>query len=741
MKKQTIKSLGLALLALVASSSVAQAQTYQLPNVGFENWGDCGTSLYMQVEEQRQRPGSEPTDWSSQNVTTNGLGAKYNFDNLCEKNTHNGNAVKANNKKVGTVQPNPWPMTGIISLASSWYTAFKAGNYEAANGTACHNATNKLIQNGVYGGISFVGKPDALVGSFMSDHRAGNENCHIIAYIWRGSFSAEVPGVLECQETGTIFNRKHTGAIKSWKALENESHAFLSLMPNWAGRDQSNVCQNINTSNGNLIAYVDYSRNTTFDWEDNVVCEFTYNDASATPEMTNVMICAGDPWDSRSVTANNSIVADDVRYVYYSRLSDLKVDGTPIEGFDPNTFDYVFYSENPVLPTVDQISYSLMSNSALTSNKHAEVERDEANMAITITVTNDNSIENAEAYDIDGKTSHTYTIRYRKVETKTTTIYVLGNKTDAPNDYVIANISDDANLTFYEGETVGTYPTCDVVLPELSLPRIGLNFGVIALNGANASKDASGNTTLSFVGTDMTFGENTFSSVSFSGAIDASNKCDFTLDLVLDGVSYQFVYKPEYQQEHISGYYYVAPSADHTNPYIEKESVSLYKRPLTDNEGNFGYQLILSGVKYADGTDQAKEFVVDNAQLTADGKFSGNDLNSNLEGVNVKTSITDNSEGDNMEIMFAVTTTEGVNDVVFSNAPISAGIEKVDAAVVVKAIKGLILINGYNGNAAIYATDGRLVAVRRVDGMATISVAPGLYIVKTGNNATRVVVK
>ena len=91
--------------------------------------------------------------------------------------------------------------------------------------------------------------------------------------------------------------------------------------------------------------------------------------------------------------------------------------------------------------------------------------------------------------------------------------------------------------------------------------------------------------------------------------------------------------------------------------------------------------------------------------------------------------------------MFAVTTTEGVNDVVFSNAPISAGIEKVGAAVVVKAINGLILINGYNGNAAIYATDGRLVAVRRVDGVATISVAPGLYIVKTGNNATRVVVK
>ena len=734
MKKQTIKSLGLALLALVASSSVAQAQTYQLPNVGFENWG-TGKSLFTSENTLRDRPGEEPTGWSSQNTKFVGANRK----SFCTKQTGNSTYAKLNNKRGGCTAAIV-PYNSTLTVGSSWYTVgiYSAViNYEGAN-NACGKAMDKYAQNGVYGGVDFVGKPDALAGSFMSESRNNGESCHVIAYLWSGTFSADVPAQLKCNESGGLVNKTHTGVINTWMTLENEGHAFMSQMPSWTGRDQSNICKNL--SYGNLIAYVDYSRNTTFGWED-LVLEFTYNDNTTIPEKTNVILASCDPWDGQKAVENNSFAADDVRYVYYSRLSDLKVDGTTIEGFDPNTFDYVFYSENPVLPTVDQISYSLMSNSALTSNKHAKVERDEANMAITITVTNDNSIANAEAYDIDGKTSHTYTIRYRKVETKTTTTYVLGNKTDAPNDYVIANISDDANLTFYEGETVGTYPTCDVVLPALSLPRIGLNFGVIALNGANASKDASGTTTLSFDGTDMTFGENTFSSVSFSGAIDASNKCDFTLDLLLNGVTYQFVYKPEYQQEHISGYYYVAPSADHTNPYIEKESVSLYKRPLTDNEGNFGYQLILSGVKYADGTDQAKEFVVDNAQLTADGKFSGNDLNSNLEGVNVKTSITDNSEGDNMEIMFAVTTTEGVNDVVFSNAPISAGIEKVGAAVVVKAIKGLILINGYNGNAAIYATDGRLVAVRRVDGVATISVAPGLYIVKTGNNATRVVVK
>lgn len=43
--------------------------------------------------------------------------------------------------------------------------------------------------------------------------------------------------------------------------------------------------------------------------------------------MTNVIIAAGYPWDSRKSVENNNICADNIRYVYYSRLSDASIDG------------------------------------------------------------------------------------------------------------------------------------------------------------------------------------------------------------------------------------------------------------------------------------------------------------------------------------------------------------------------------------------------------------------------------
>ena len=120
MKKQSIKSLGLALLALVASSSVARAQTYQLPNVGFENWGDCGTSKYTMRNEDRKRPGSEPIGWSSQNVTGKDASINYETASLCENKSHVGSSVRVNNKKVGAFTKNI-PYIGILSVGKSWY--------------------------------------------------------------------------------------------------------------------------------------------------------------------------------------------------------------------------------------------------------------------------------------------------------------------------------------------------------------------------------------------------------------------------------------------------------------------------------------------------------------------------------------------------------------------------------------------------------------------------------------------
>lgn len=70
MKKKVIAG-SLALLAVTAM----YAQTYQLPNVGFENWEKAGKSLstFKSTSSESEfttidRSNSEPTSWSSSNI-------------------------------------------------------------------------------------------------------------------------------------------------------------------------------------------------------------------------------------------------------------------------------------------------------------------------------------------------------------------------------------------------------------------------------------------------------------------------------------------------------------------------------------------------------------------------------------------------------------------------------------------------------------------------------------------------
>lgn len=130
--------------------------------------------------------------------------------------------------------------------------------------------------------------------------------------------------------------------------------------------------------------------------------------------MTNVIIAAGYPWDSRKSVKDNNICADNIRYVYYSRLSDASIDGYAFD-FNPNTLDYVITVndvENFTLPT--GVNYSIMSNEALTADKEATVSSINDNKQISIKVTNKQSIANAEATDADGLREHIYNFYFRE---------------------------------------------------------------------------------------------------------------------------------------------------------------------------------------------------------------------------------------------------------------------------------------------------------------------------------------
>ena len=59
----------------------------------------------------------------------------------------------------------------------------------------------------------------------------------------------------------------------------------------------------------------------------------------------------------------------------------------------------------------------------------------------------------------------------------------------------------------------------------------------------------------------------------------------------------------------------------------------------------------------------------------------------------------------------------------------------------VRGAEGAIAVDGFAGRVNVYTVDGRLAASAQVDGEATITVAAGLYVVRAGEKAVKVVVK
>lgn len=587
-------------LALLAVTAM-YAQTYQLPNVGFKNWEKAKGILWTEKSQNQGQPGQEPQSWHSSNIKF-ATGWAGSYQELVQKKSDNGKTyANVINKKSGQAS-SYIPTLGTLTIGNTWYA--NSGDGYAVGG---HRAINdKFAQNGTYGGLSFVGRPDAIVGDFQNY----SNNGHIIAYLWKGSFSGEVPATFDDGATGSIFNKKYNPTIKSWLKLENLDRAI------WSQIDKSIVTsetvQNITKSEGaEIIAYCDKAFNESFTW---ATVEIPLNYLSAaTPEKTNVIIAAGYPWDSRKSVEEESINVDNVRYAYFSRLSDASIDGYAFD-FNPNTLDYVIPVndvENFTLPA--GVNYSIMSNEALTADKEATVSSINDNKQISIKVTNKQSIANAEATDADGLLEHTYNFYFR----------------EAPQQF--------------EG------------------------FYFTNVNG-----------------TDIYSGETT------------------TLTLTQENADY------------------------HT------------------------YTLAIADVKVAQAATRAAGDAVNVTvsgltKTEKDGKviYSGTDDNAKVGNETKQVSALATFDGDNYEVKFSFTNEDGtVTNVVSTPEPTTSSVSEINGATAaVAATEGAILVSNYNGAAAVYTTDGRLAANAEVNGSASINVAAGLYIVRTGNKATKVIVK
>lgn len=384
------KVLVLACMSLGAMSSVLTSHAQSIPNGGFDNWESAGTSLHTMSDKRiTQRPGEEPTSWNGSSVTLNGLAGvdveRIRVNKIVEgENTY----VRLDNAKVGCTKDYlNW--NGRLSLGETWASFYYEKQfgiiYDVPNLNS-GKAANKYSQAGSYDGMAFTYRPDAIRAR-VSRNNAG-ENYHIVAYIWNGSDKGDVPGTLS------------TGGVKSWYSLENSDRVLMGKIAKTSG-------------DAHVLASVDYTDNTAHDWKD-VIIPLNYNSAypaDERPAKTNVIFCAGDPWDIQTAVDGNTLSVDDVNYVYYSRLDGASFNGinvNEIVDFDSDVYEYNLDIAYP--DGYDKIAYTIKGQSL---DKTVTIDPLWQQYRIDMTVTYTGG--NGEGYDVDGKTSHTYTFYFDKL--------------------------------------------------------------------------------------------------------------------------------------------------------------------------------------------------------------------------------------------------------------------------------------------------------------------------------------
>lgn len=382
------KVLVLACMSLGAMSSVLTSHAQSIPNGGFDNWESAGTSLHTMSDSRiTQRPGEEPASWNGSSITLNGLAnakkEKKRVNKIVEgENTY----VRLDNAKVGCTD-GILPWNGRLSLGETWASFFYEKPlfviYDVPTLDGA-KAANKYAQAGSYDGMEFTYRPDAIRARVSRNNEG--ENYHIVAYIWNGSDFGDVPANLS-------YNNNE-GYVKSWYSLENSDRVLMGKIAKTSG-------------DAHVLASVDYTDNTAHVWKD-LIIPLNYNSAypaDERPAKTNVIFCAGDPWDIQTAVDGNTLSVDDVNYVYYSRLDGVSFSGHDVEGFDSDVYEYNLDFGYP--NGYDEIAYTVKGQSL---DKTVTIDPLWQQYRIDMTVTYTGG--NGEGYDVDGESSHTYSFYF-----------------------------------------------------------------------------------------------------------------------------------------------------------------------------------------------------------------------------------------------------------------------------------------------------------------------------------------
>ena len=669
---------------MLLSISAFTANAQQLPNVGFESWKTtCGTSRSISKDGKKVdvvRPGVEPSEWNGSNV--NQMGQKK--PDLVTKVEDNSNTVVQLKNiyiglkfpKIGSTAP------GFINLGTPWVYA---------------STTISDCDGGVFGGVSFNKKPDAIKGKYKRTD-SNSEDSHIIAYLWSGTYTSKIGNVAQT----TTEEQNDVDRVVFGKATGSAS--------------------------GKLVASCDkaFSSTANKDWE-TIVVPLDYVANAGNPTMMNVVISAGDYWNRGNLKENTTLLVDDVDFVYYSTLTSLKA-GSKTIALKDGVYNYTVAGK---MPTEEDVVATCKSQFA-----DATVAVDAANYKVTVTVTNQGG------KDVDGATQHVYTLQYTAPVVKQ---YAGILNVEMVGEDVIANATQEVTIIYYNDNT------CDFSLPHFMFA--GTDIGNIEIPNVKVSEDAAGTKT-------FTDGEVEAMKLAEGGIVAhvVLNGGTITSAGVINmpiTVGWMPGYPDDKEETPINvlfssdkkvevteaGYYYVVKGDDYQHPLVEHQATMLKSVKYGDMNG-FNYTLSLDGVN-AGGINFGDMAVagLDNT----DEQYSGTDSAVAL-GNGKTASVTVDGGKDattgKYEVKFATTVDGQLYNIVFTTDDASSSVNDVEASgAAVRGAEGAIVVEGFAGRVNVYTVDGRLAASAQIDGEATIIVAAGLYVVRAGEKAVKVVVK
>lgn len=344
------------LTALLAAGGLTASAQY-LPNGDFQQWKTtCGKSDQTSPNYGSApaglatRPGVEPQDWNGSNVNQTVFGKNVIKETLVTRQKEGDNFyVRLVCTKVGAFGIEA-EAPAFINFGTPWVYAV---------------STKSKCDGGVYGGMSFSYRPDAIKGRYKRTPAATKEKARIIAYLWSGTFKSSIP------------------SGKSTRMQDDVDRAIMGRV--------SGV-----TGDGKLVASCDYGFETTKnnDWEE-IVVPINYKLKDVVPTKMNVIISSDDYWNRGNMVENSKLEVDDVQFVYYHALKNVTYNGKPIEVKENESQFYIPISPDETFD-LNKLKYDKVGAGATVEDP----VYDAANNTVTITVKgndydkNDKSVTN-----------------------------------------------------------------------------------------------------------------------------------------------------------------------------------------------------------------------------------------------------------------------------------------------------------------------------------------------------------